>query len=313
MVVIAGPTAAGKTAAGIRLARAAGAEILSADSVQVYRGLDVGSAKPSLEERRQVPHHMIDVAAPDETMSAASFADMARARARDVLNRGRRLLVVGGTGLYIRALVEGLIQVPEADRSVRRKLREYERIQGPGSLHQRLAEVDPRTAHRLHPSDLVRIIRALEVWELTGIPISEHQARQVHAPFFEARYVGLDPGKEALSQRIEARVQDMFAHGLIEETQALLAEGYDPLLKSLQSPGYKQTIAFLQHKISLELAMEQTIRAHRRYARRQRVWFRSIETMTWYQTSEDIPYDALCAWLEETGPNQDAFDKPRSP
>ncbi len=298
VIVIAGPTASGKTQAGIRLCLRADAEVLSADSVQVYRGMDVGSAKPTPKERQAVFHHMIDVAEPDENMSAAKYADMARAVVRDILGRGKRIVIVGGTGLYIRALVEGLIDAPSADPLLRRKLKEYERIQGPGALHERLAEVDPETAARLHPADLVRIVRALEVWELTGMPISEHHARQRANPNYEARYIGLDPGRDELARRIETRVQEMFANGLIEETEALLQRGLSPLLKSLQSPGYKQTVAYLQGKLTLDQAMEATAKVHRRYARRQRVWFRSVPDMAWHGGPNDIPYDDLAAWLK---------------
>ena len=300
VIVIAGPTASGKTEAGIRLCLQADAEVLSADSVQVYRRMDVGSAKPTAAERRAVPHHMIDVAEPDEDMSAAKYADMARPSIEDILDGGKHVVIVGGTGLYIRALVEGLIQAPSADPLLRRKLKEYEYIQGAGALHERLSEVDPETAARLHPADLVRIVRALEVWELTGTPISEHHARHKANPNYEARYVGLDPGRDELARRIETRVGEMFQSGLIEETEALLQRGLSPLLKSLQSPGYKQTVAYLQGKLTLDQAMEATAKVHRRYARRQRVWFRSVRDMGWYPGPDDIPYDDLAAWLRNT-------------
>ncbi len=298
LVVLAGPTAAGKTEAGIRLARLADAEIVSADSVQVYRRLDIGSAKPTLEQRAVVRHHLIDVADPDETMSAARYASLAHEAIADILARGRRVVVVGGTGLYLRALLHGLVPTPPADPAVRRRLREYERTHGPGALHARLAEVDPQAASRIHPADLVRLERALEVWELTGRPLSELQrAHSFCEQRYEALFLVLDPGKEELEARIRARVEEMYRQGLLEEVAGLLADGYPAALPALRSPGYRQAVACVLGRIPEQEAKERTRVAHRRYARRQRQWFRKEPGARWYHGPQDLPYEKLAAWL----------------
>jgi tRNA dimethylallyltransferase len=298
VVVVCGPTAAGKTTAGIELCEMAGGEIVSADSVQVYEELDIGSAKPTPAERARVTHHMLDVVRPDEPMTAAIYADLARRAISDIIDRKKQVVVVGGTGLYIRALIHGLMDAPAAQPSLRKKLRAAEARLGKGTLHRRLRRVDPDTASRLHPSDLVRIIRALEVEAVTGHPVSElHQRHAFREKIYDVKYIGLDPGRDALARRIELRAAKMFDQGLVREAEGLLRRGYSPAARPLRSPGYLQAFKVLFGEMTREEAMESVCTAHRRYARRQRVWFRKVEPIEWYESPAAIPKRELSEWL----------------
>jgi len=299
MVVIGGPTASGKTEAAIRLADQAGGEIVSADSVQVYRHLDIGSAKPTEEQRRLVLHHMIDVVDPNDPMTAARYADMAHAAIADIQARGKTVIVAGGSGLYLRALIRGLLSAPQARPKLRRELRATEARQGPGTLHRMLEQVDPRSAARLHPADLIRIVRAIEVWKTTGRTMSDLQAEHAFADApYETRILCLDPGKEALEERLIRRVDEMIDAGLVDEVEQLLAAGWSNGLKPLQSPGYRQALEVLAGRMTLDEARGAIVTAHRRYARRQRVWFRSEPGVHWYQGPDDLPYENLAAWIQ---------------
>jgi tRNA dimethylallyltransferase len=288
LVVICGPTAAGKTAAALALADHFDLEVVSADSRQVYRLMDIGTAKPTAEERARVPHHLLDVVWPDEPFDAAYFSKLAAPAIDAILARGRLPLLVGGTGLYIRALTEGLADIPGANPSVRRRLEEVADSEGCAVLYRRLGEVDPAAAAQLHPNDRIRLVRALEVFELTGRPLSDWQ--QAHG-FRERRYrllkIALTPPRDELYRRIESRAQAMFADGLIEETQALLTAGYDPHLKSLQTIGYRETVRLLQGNCTREEALAEVQQATRRYAKRQLTWFRADSEMIWVDSVKD--------------------------
>lgn len=287
ILVICGPTASGKSELALRLARALDAEIVNADSMQVYRGLDIGTAKPTSEELAEVQHHLIDVADPDRLFSAADFADAADAAISDITGRGKRVLVVGGTGLYIRALLKGLVESPSGAGEIRRALHLEADALGNEAMLEKLRQVDPEAALRIHPNNLVRIIRALEVYRLTGIPLSRYQ--QEHA-FAGQRYwslqIGIRVERRELYNRIEARVDRMLAEGLLTEVAGLLAAGYGRELKSLRAIGYKEAAAFLSGECSLEDAAQLIKRDTRRYAKRQLTWFKADSDIIWLEYPE---------------------------
>jgi len=277
---LSGPTASGKSSLAIPLARRLGAEIVSVDSMAVYRGLDVGTAKPTTEQRRAIPHHLIDVVAAGEAYSVARWlADAADAMAA-CRSRGRAILFVGGTPLYLRALRDGLAPLPPADPVIRAALAaEGERVGGQ-SLHARLARIDPVAAARIHPHDSKRTIRALEVAEMTGRPLSDAFAPDPD-PVFERRLMIVDTPRTALYRRIDLRVQRMFSDGIIDETRAALATpgGIGPTAR--QAAGYAETIDMLEGRIDLAEAVRRTQQRTRQLAKRQLTWLRSFPAATW--------------------------------
>lgn len=286
MVVVAGPTAAGKSALALRLARRFDGEIVSADSMQVYRQLDVGTAKPGAAERAEVVHHLLDVAEPDEQFSAGRFAELAHAAIADILARGRRVFVVGGTGLYLRALLDGLLPGARRDPALRAaleaELREAQAEGDPERLHRRLRALDPEEAARIHARDSKRTVRALELQRETGRPPSA--LRREHG-FSERRYERLylvvDPGREALAERIDRRCEAMVAGGLLQEVRRLRERGYGPELPSMQAIGYRHMQPVVDGLDTLTHVLEQMKRDTRQYARRQRTWFRGVTDAVW--------------------------------
>lgn len=288
LVVICGPTASGKTALALELAARFGMEVISADSRQVYRGMNIGTAKPTPEERIRLPHHLVDVIDPDEEFTAADFADQGRWLAHDILRRGRLPFVVGGTGLYIRALTDGLVDAPGGDACLRRELWQMEQEMGEGTLYRLLQERDPCMAARIHPRNRVRIVRALEVLALTGQRLSELQASHGFAdrPFTYLK-IGLAPDRDDLFRRIDRRVELMLEAGLLEETRQLLAKGYSPQLKALQTIGYRECVQYLQGECSLDEAVSLIQRDSRRYAKRQLTWFRKDDSIIWVDSCQE--------------------------
>jgi tRNA dimethylallyltransferase len=291
MVVIAivGPTASGKTALGVRLAEQIGGEIISCDSQQVYRELDIGTAKPTAGERARAPHHLVDVVAPDAPFSAARYVELADRAIADVHARGRRAVVVGGTGLYLRALRRGLVDAPPRDDALRARLLADEAA-APGSLHARLAAVDAEAAARLPPRDLVRIVRALEVHALTGVTLSRHHA--VHAggaPRLPMRVAVLDPATERLAARIAARAGAMVTAGLVDETRRLVAR-YGFGIAPLGAVGYREAIAHLRGELDEDALASAIARATRALARRQRTWFRKEEATRFSDGEQLLDY-----------------------
>jgi len=281
LIALVGPTASGKSRLALRLALAHGGEIVSCDSLQVYRGLDVGSAKPTLEERRRVPHHLVDVVDPDEPFSAADYARRARSVLRSIRERGGAPIVVGGTGLYLRALLRGLFAGPSRDEALRARLSGIAARHGQDRLHRWLARVDPASAARIEPADRVRVVRALEVFHKTGRPLSgHHQAGAEPLRGFDVRLLGLAPPREALRAAVEARTQRMLAEGLVEETRRLL-ERYGPDVRPLRSIGYRQAVAVVRGTLEVEPARRAIVKETMRYAKRQMTWFRHQEQVAW--------------------------------
>jgi tRNA dimethylallyltransferase len=279
-IAVLGPTASGKSALALELARglggARGAEIICCDSQQVYVGMDVGTAKPTRDERREIPHHLLDLVRPDETFHAARWAALARAALRDVAARGRVAVVVGGTGLYYRALTAGFFEAPPPDPAIRARHREEAAALGVEALHARLAAIDAEAAAAIGPRDLVRVSRALEIHEQTGVPITalRREAAPPPSDALAPRAVVLDPPPGELRSRIEARARAMFEGGFEDEVRALRAAGYGPALRPLQALGYQQVGAFLDGSCTRDEALAATIAATIAYARRQRTWFR---------------------------------------
>jgi len=271
LLVIVGPTASGKTALACEAAERLGGEIVSADSQQCYRGLDAGTAKPTAEERARVPHHLLDVADPEEQLDAARFVQLADAAIGDIARRGRRAIVAGGTGLWIRALLRGLLDAPGASPALRAMLREEFEKLGVPALHERLRAVDPAAAEKIPPNDRVRIERALEVHALSGRPLSELQREHRFATArYDALFWFLDPPREVLRERIEARTRRMFADGgLRRETELLLERGAEKALKII---GYGECAEALRTG-DWKGAEERTLARTRQYAKRQRTWF----------------------------------------
>ncbi len=287
LIIISGPTATGKTALAIELATRYGAEIVSADSRQVYRYLDIGTAKPTREQQAAAPHHLLDVINPDEPFDSARFRALALAAVHDTLQRGKRVLVVGGTGLYLRALTRGLFAGPPADPALRARLHEQEQNEGKGFLHRWLASVDPEAAVRLHPNDTVRLIRALEVFLVSGTPMSrwqrEHGFRE-HP--FSTLTIGLVMERETLARRIEQRCRQMVRDGLVEEVRRLWEMGYGPELLLLQTIGYTQMGKMLQGHCGLEDALARMAQETRRLAKRQLTWLRAESEVCWFAPTQ---------------------------
>ncbi len=295
VIVLCGPTAAGKTTVGIRLARELDGEIVSADALQVYRRMDIGTAKPTAAERALVPHHLIDVVEPDQPFDAARYVALARPAVEDILRRGKVPLVVGGTGLYIRALLHGLFPAPAVDPTVRVRLAAELTARGVEAMHARLAQCDPEAARRLHPRDSARILRALEVFAATGRPISALQRahRFADSPYV-SRILGLRLERSVLYARIDRRVEEMLAAGLEEEVRGLLAAGFSPALKAMQALGYRHIAAWLEGSLSREEAVRTMKRDTRRYAKRQMTWFRATPGIRWFSPEDPPAILAAC-------------------
>jgi tRNA dimethylallyltransferase len=281
-VVIAGPTASGKSSLAVELSLLVQGEIVNADSMQVYRHMDVGTAKPSPLERQMVPHHLLDVVDPDEEFNAAIYRSLAVPLIRDILSRGKVCFVVGGTGLYIKTLLGGLLQCPPADRGLREKLGDQVEKQGLETMYRRLEERDPLSAKKIHAHDKVRILRALEIIELTKKPLSALVQGHGFQDFvFQALKICLQIDREELYHRINKRSVLMVERGLIEETRSLLAKGYSADLKPLKSLGYRHAVRYLEGRYDREEMVRQLQLDTRRYAKRQLTWFRADPSVIW--------------------------------
>lgn len=289
LVIILGPTASGKTELAVRLAERFDGEIVNADSLQVYRGMDIGTAKPGPELLSRVPHHLIDIADPDAEFSASDFRREAGRAIAEIHGRGRKVFLVGGTGLYIRALLKGLADTPTGGGAIRQELEDQAQKAGGAALLDRLAAVDPETAARLHPNDRVRIIRALEVYLQTGRPISRFRSDHRFAgDYYDHLQIGIAVERGELYRRIEERVDRMIGEGLVREVEGLLAAGFNPRLKPLRAIGYKEICAFLAGEYPLEEAVRLIKRDSRRYAKRQVTWLKNENEIIWVEYPDEF-------------------------
>lgn len=282
LIALAGPTASGKTDVSLALAERFGAHILNYDSVQLYAHLEIGSAKPTAEERARAPHHFYEYGSPAFEPTAGDYAKDAAALIGELLDKGERIVLVGGTGLYLRALVYGLAGAPPSKPEVRARILESYKDAGPEELHAALARVDPAAAERLPEKDRQRILRALEVYEQTGKPLSAWQEEHgFAAPRFDVRVLGLDVPRERLYERIEWRSAKMITQGLVGEVERLLAMGYKPEGRALSAIGYRHVLEFLAGGIDEARLIETLARDTRRYAKRQLTWWRGDEAVRW--------------------------------
>ncbi len=288
LVVLVGPTAIGKSRIAVEVAQALGTEILTADSTQVYRGMNIGTDTPSEEDRQRVTHRLIDLVEPDEPFNAGEFRRRALQEISRLYEKGRLPLVAGGTGLYVRALLNGLWAGPPGDRALRRKLEEEARVRGGESMYQELSRVDPATARRLHLRDTVKVLRALEVYRQTGVRLSRaHEEHRKRAKPFRALVLGLTMDRVLLYQRIDHRVDVELAKGLVDETRTLLAKGYSRNLVSMKSLGYRQMAGYLEGECAFDEAVRRLKRDTRRFAKRQMTWFRKEPGLTWVEVDPD--------------------------
>lgn len=283
LVIINAPTATGKTKLAIELALAFGGEIISADSLQVYRYLDIGTAKPTREERNKVNHHLIDIANPDEEYNAALFTNQARVIIENLFQQGKQPFIVGGTGLYIRTLLKGIIETPKVDENIRNYYRRLRELRGKDYLYSLLQQKDKEAALRINPNDSIRIIRALEVLEQTGESIAVMQKRHSFSDsIYRTFKIGLQLERPELKQRIAVRTEKMIAAGLLDEVKNLLRNGYTENMKPLQSLGYRQIIDFLKERQDWEKTVHLIKRETWRYAKRQLTWFAADKEINWY-------------------------------
>lgn len=287
VIVICGPTGVGKTSAAIGIAKEFNGEIINADSMQIYRHMDIGTAKPTLEEQACVKHHMIDIVNPDEPFDAAKFAEMARRVIAQLYQRDIIPFIVGGTGFYIKALLYGLFQAEPVDPDFRLRLKNEAEIDGAAFLHKRLKKYDPDAAEKIHSNDTYRIIRALEILEATGKTISEyHQEHSFTDNPFEVLTIGLHINREVLYDRINRRVDAMISAGLLDEVKKLVSMGLAEDLKPMQSIGYRHMIDFIKDRISWDDTLQTFKRDTRRYAKRQFTWFKANPDILWTEPKE---------------------------
>jgi tRNA dimethylallyltransferase len=288
VVILLGPTGIGKSKLAIEWAEELGGEIISADSVQVYQYMDIGTGKPTRDDQERVRHHLIDLVPPDQPFHAALYRTLGRKTIDQLFQGMKPIWVVGGTGLYIKTLTQGLFTSPKIDPHVREILRLEARERGPDALYERLKKVDFETASHLHPNDLFRMIRALEVFDSTGAPISfyREQHRFGERPYLTLK-LGMEMNRDMLYRRIDERVDQMLEKGLLQEVERLMEMGYGPELKPMQSLGYKQMVQFLLKEIGWDEAIRQMKRNTRHYAKRQWTWFKADPEVFWWNESTD--------------------------
>lgn len=287
VVVIAGPTGAGKSQLAIRLAGAASGEIVNYDSIQIYRGFDIGSAKPSAEDRRRVPHHLFDIVDANEEFNAADYARRARAACEEIAGRGKLPILVGGTFFYLRAFLSGLPEMPGRDAEIRRRLRAiWDKPRGPRRLHAWLGRVDAVSAARIPPADRHRVERALEVWVASGTPISAWKAPAAETPSgIDALQIALTLDRTEIVRRLDARVEEMYRAGLVDETRTLLAR-YGRESRPFGAIGYREAAALIEGTMPLDEAIAETRRRTRAYAKRQMTWLRSDRNVQWLPAAD---------------------------
>jgi tRNA dimethylallyltransferase len=306
LVILLGPTGAGKSGLAIELAEAFGGEILNADSMQVYRYMDIGTAKPTPEERQRIKHHLVDLVTPDQPFHAGFYRTLGRKTVDSLHRKGTPTFVVGGTGLYIKALTQGLFTSPKTNSAVRERLKQEAGKKGKEFVYQRLREVDPKAAARIHPQDLFRTIRALEVFESTGVQISflQEQHRFGDRPYLTLK-IGLEMDRDKLYRRIEERVDRMIERGFLQEVEGLLEMGYGQGLKPMQGLGYKQMVKFLSNELGWDEAVNLMKRETRHYAKRQWTWFKADREVCWRDISSNREkiFSEVRSFLERGGEN----------
>ena len=291
LIVLVGPTAIGKTELSLTLAKEFGCEIISMDSMQIYKYMDIGTAKPTQEERSQIPHHLVDFVDPADEYNVSRFVSDARSSIGEIQGRDMLPMIVGGTGLYMRGLLEGIFEIAAVPESIRAKLEETAREKGLDYLFDKLTEHDPESAARLHPNDRQRVMRAMEVYQATGVPWSKHlkeqqQQKEAVKRDFITLKIGLHRDREKLYERINRRVDIMVEQGLLDEVEKLLAMGYTPELNSMQSIGYKHMLNYIDSTWSWEQALELLARDTRHYAKRQFTWFGRDPEIHWFEPCE---------------------------
>ncbi len=287
LIVITGPTASGKTGLALELAGLFAGEIVSADSMQVFKYMDIGTAKPTKDQRARVAHHLIDVVAPDEDYSAARYSREARAAIKNINSRGKKVFVVGGTGLYLRALTRGIFEGPARVPELREKLLKEAELKGCAWLYERLLKVDPAAASSIHPNNLTRIIRALEVYHVTKRPISDfHKAHAFADEPFSCLKIAVNKPREVIYGDIEGRVERMMEEGLLEETRRLLSMGYHRDLKPMHGLGYKEMTSYISGECTLDDAVASIKTNTKRYAKRQMTWFNGEADIRWFSPDE---------------------------
>lgn len=305
LLVIGGPTASGKTAVGIRLAKLLNGEIVSADSMQVYRHMDIGTAKPSPEERGGVVHHLLDIAEPTENFSLAQYVPLAHRKIEEIYARGKFPIMVGGTGLYIDTVVKNIELGKQEENSgeVREKLMRQVEEKGTAWLHAYLQKIDPESAANIHENNVKRLVRAVEIHELTGITMSEHNRRsRTQPPRYEVYYMALTHERQTLYERIDRRVDVMMEQGLTQEVERCVAMGAGRQHTSMQAIGYRQMLDYLEGNCSEAEAVEKIKQESRRYAKRQLTWFR--RSVQHWRTPEDIREEEIKQWASETTEKQ---------
>ena len=314
LVAIVGPTAIGKSRIGIEIAKVLQTEILTADSCQVYKGMDIGTDKPTISERQGIPHRLIDLVSPDQSFNVGEFRRHALKEIARLHDQGRPPLIIGGTGLYIRALLRGLCPGPPANWAIRQALSQEATARGTSFLHEKLQKVDPDLAQRLHPNDQPKVLRALEVYQTLGIPLSkvqqQHQFQESPHPFL---LIGLTMERQDLYRRIDTRVEKEIEKGLIEETQQLLQQGYSRNLGSMKGLGYRQFSGYLEGEYSYEEAVRLLKRDTRHFAKRQMTWFRKESDIYWIPLEEtDIPSHAATKVLRKIQEFLGTFPTPQT-
>jgi len=299
LIALIGPTAVGKTQLSHKLAQKFGFEIVSCDSIQVYTGMDIGTAKPSPEEIEKYNYHMLNIVTPDYHYSAGEYAHDAEKVIEGITKRGAFPLVSGGSGLYLDALIYGISSMPKADLKFRKKLKQEALKKGNAFLHELLNEIDPVSAKKIHSNDLKRVIRALEVYRLSGEQLSEIQKMEKAIKNYKYLLIGLNRKRDELYERVEARVDKMFEEGLVEEVRTLLDEGYSSELSSFQALGYKEIAQYLKGKLDLEEAKEKVKKNTRNFAKRQMTYFRKNKEIKWFDSGSDDDIIAVFAKVEK--------------
>jgi tRNA dimethylallyltransferase len=293
VLFVVGPTASGKSQLALEIARLACGELVSADSRQIYRFMNIGTAKSGPDDREAIPHHLIDIITPDSVFSAGEYGRRARLAVEEIFSRNRLPVVAGGSGLYVRALADGLFDGHYRDESVRNGLRQRLNAEGMEALHRRLAEADPDAARKIHPNDGKRILRALEVITLSGKPITSIQKEETRPPGFQPRLYGLDWPRDILYRRIDDRVDEMIRSGLVAEVETLVKKGYGPGHPGLDSVGYKEVLAYLNGDVSCNDMIHLIKTNTRRFAKRQMTWFRRDGRIRWIPVSEPAEWRGL--------------------